>query len=117
MIVRCNVSCKLNGGTTDVSLDVDENKAICNECGEEVVNISSYSKLSMKKNGDVLRSKNRKAFMFPCQTCNMDVEASVVSGVVIGAQCPNSGKGCKINITKHMVCAIESSSQSKIEQG
>ena len=82
MIVRCNPGCRLNDGMTSASLDVDSNQAICDECGIEIENVSSYSKLSMKKNGDVLRSKNRKAFVFPCQTCDESVEASIVNGVV-----------------------------------
>ena len=116
MIVRCNPGCRLNDGMTSVSLDVDSNQAICDECGIEIENVSSYSKLSMKKNGDVLRSKNRKAFVFPCQTCDENVEASIINGVVIGTQCPNDGSGCKIDITQHMVCAIEASSLVKIEK-
>lgn len=109
MIVRCNQGCRLSDGTTSASLDVDTNKAMCDECGEEVTNVSNYSKLSMKKNGDILRSKNRKAFMFPCLTCDRNVEATTNMGVVVGRGCENDQKGCKINITEHMICAIENS--------
>jgi hypothetical protein len=109
MIVRCNQKCRLSDGTTSASLDVDENRAICDQCGEELTNVSSYSKISMRKNGDILRSKNRKAFMFPCLTCERSVEATTKMGVVVGRLCENEQKGCKIDITEHMVCAIENS--------
>ena len=107
MIVRCNIGCKLSDGTTSASLNVDDNAAICDNCGEEVVNVSSYSKISMKKNGDIIRSKYRKAFMFPCNTCENNVEAVLVAGVVVGKECINDQKNCKINITEHMVYAME----------
>lgn len=118
MLVKCNPLCKLSDGTTDASLDVDANEAVCNQCGEIVKHVSKYSKLSMKTNGDVLRSKNRKAFMFPCQTCDKQVEAAFVNSKLVGKGCSNGGEGCKINITEHMIKAIEETSLylSKVEK-
>jgi ribosomal protein L37AE/L43A len=107
MIVRCNQGCKKSDGFTDGSLDVDSNEAICNECGETLNTVSSYAKLSMKTNGDILRSKNRKAFMFPCQTCDTNVEAQFINGILVGKNCSNNFEGCKINVTEHMSKAIE----------
>ena len=107
MIVRCNPKCKKSDGFTDGSLDVDSNNVICNECGEVLQTVSSYAKISMKANGDIIRSKRRKAFVFPCNTCEDDVETQFVNGVLVGKVCPNDQKGCKINVTQHMVVAIE----------
>jgi len=107
MIVRCNVGCKISDGITDASLDVESNTVVCNTCGDNLDTISSYTKLSMKTNGDILRSKNKKAFVFPCTTCSKQVEASMQSGVLVGKNCPQEQKGCKLNITKHMERAIE----------
>jgi len=107
MIVRCNVGCRLTDGITDASLDLDTNNAMCNECGEVLTDVSEYSKLSMKTNGDILRTKKKKAFVFPCQTCNEDVETEFVSSRLVGKACPNNQDGCKIDITQHMVKAIE----------
>ena len=115
MLVRCNVGCKLSDGMTDASLDVDSDSAICNECGESLEGVSSYAKLSMRKNGDILRSKNKKAFMFGCKTCDKTVEATFNKGILVGKDCPNDMGGCKIDTTSHMVHAIaEISRVSKI---
>ena len=107
MIVRCNPKCKYSDGFTDASLDVDSDEVMCNECGEVIGGVSSYSKLSMKTNGDIIRSKNRKAFMFPCLTCDDNVEAHFVNGILVGKGCSMSQEGCKINVTEHMVKAIQ----------
>tara|TARA_B100000700_G_scaffold306700_1_gene382180 strand:- start:283 stop:645 length:363 start_codon:yes stop_codon:yes gene_type:complete len=104
MLVQCNVKCHT---TVDASLNVDTNEAICNQCGSVLNSVSKYSKLSMKTNGDILRSKNRKAFMFPCQTCDKQVEAAFCNSKLVGKACPEDGSNCKINITEHMVKAIK----------
>jgi len=115
MIVICNPKCKKSDGFTDASLDIDADDVICNECGEVLTGVSSYSKLSMKANGDIIRSKNRKAFMFPCQVCENNVEAQFLNGVLVGKECVNNQIGCKINVTKHMIVAIEET-QKKLEK-
>ena len=91
MLVKCNPLCKLSDGTTDASLDVDSNNAVCNTCGEVVDHVSSYSKLSMKANGDILRAKNRKAFVFHCEACDLNVEAEFRGSRLSGKTCPNVG--------------------------
>lgn len=106
MLVKCNPLCKMSDGTTDASLDVESNNAMCNECGEVISHVSSYSKISMKANGDIIRAKNRKAFMFPCETCDNHVEATFSNSKLVGKNCQNEASSCKINVTKHMVNAI-----------
>jgi len=107
MIVRCNPKCRKSDGFTDGSLDVDANEVMCNECGEVIREISPYAKLSMKTIGDIIRSKKKKAFMFPCQTCDEHVETQFINGLLVGKNCSNNQEGCKINVTEHMVKAIE----------
>lgn len=107
MLVSCNPRCKKNNGQTDASLDVDSNDVICNVCGDSLPNISEFTKLSMKTTGDIIRSNNRKAFVFPCNTCDKSVEATVEAGVVVGRNCPNGKAGCQINISETMVHAIK----------
>jgi len=107
MIVRCNAKCRESDGFTDGSLDTNSDDVICNNCGDVLSEVSSYAKLSMKANGDIVRHKGKKAFMFPCNTCEKPVETMVKSGLLVGRECPNDGVGCKINITEHMVSAIE----------
>jgi ribosomal protein L34E len=106
MLVKCNALCKLSDGTTDASLDVETNEAMCNECGEVLSGVSEYSKLSMKMNGDIIRTKKKRAFVFHCQTCDDHVETMFSNSRLVGKVCPNLGEGCKINVTNHMARAI-----------
>lgn len=105
MLVKCNPLCKLSDGTTDASLNVDTNEAVCNQCGDIVGHVSKYSKISMKTNGDILRSRNRKAFVFQCEGCDKHVETTFQGSMLVGKGCENT-ESCKINITKHMAKAI-----------
>lgn len=117
MIIKCNLKCRESDGFTDGSLDISSNDVVCNNCGEVLSEVSSYAKLSMKTNGDIVRNKNKRAFMFPCNSCERPMEAEVKAGVIIGKDCPNDGVGCKINITEHMASAIAQAGDSKIETG
>ncbi len=107
MLVRCNVNCRQNGGMTDASLDVKTNCVVCNDCGDELVNISSYTKASMKIVGDIIRRKNRKAFTFSCEECGESKEVDVIGGKVVGAECDYENFNCKFSITNNMVDAIK----------
>jgi len=107
MIVRCNVGCRNSDGMTDASLDVDRDTIVCNACGDDLNDLSSYTKLSMRANGDIRRDHNKKAFVFPCKTCDKMVQATMSSGLLVGKSCPQGGKGCKINITDSMAKAVE----------
>ena len=105
MLVRCNTSCRQNGGMTDASLDVKDDCVICNDCGEVLNDISSYTKASMKRVGDIIRRKNRKAFTFSCKECGEAMPVMVEGDRVVGAQCDNHN--CKFSITKNMINAIK----------
>ncbi len=113
MILRCNPGCKLSDGTTDGSLDLETNEAVCNTCGENLKGISSFAKISMKNIGDVKKTNKKKAFVFPCKTCNKNVEAEVTAGKVSGKGCSHGG--CLINITEFMVKMIQENQGSDFE--
>jgi hypothetical protein len=115
MLVQCNVKCQT---TVNASLDVDADEVICGECGSVLSDVSKYSKLSMKTNGDILRSKNKKAFVFYCETHDDHVETTFVKSRLVGKTCPEDGESCKINVTQHMVKAVEETSKylSKVEK-
>jgi len=115
MLVQCNVKCQT---TVDASLDIDTNEVICGDCGSTLSDVSKYTKLSMKTNGDILRSKNKKAFVFYCKTHDDHVETAFVQSKLIGKTCPEDGRSCKINETEHMVRAIEETGKylSKVEE-
>ena len=53
--------------------------------------------------------------MFPCQVCENNVEAQFLNGVLVGKECMNDQVGCKINVTEHMIVAIEET-QKKLKK-
>ncbi len=108
MLVRCNSSCRKSNGQTDASLDVESDCIVCNTCGDTIDGLSDFCKISMKANGDIVRTKARKAFTFSCSGCNRMVEAKLSDGKLVGKLCSNDGKGCKINVTEAMMSAIAS---------
>lgn len=114
MLVHCEAKCKT---TVDASLDLETNDAICNDCGSILENVSEYSKLSMKMNGDIIRTKKKRAFVFYCETHEEHVETMFSNSRLVGKTCPDYGKDCKINVTKHMARAVRDAQmlQEKIE--
>jgi predicted RNA-binding Zn-ribbon protein involved in translation (DUF1610 family) len=104
MLVSCPVGCKLGQTTSDASLDISCNEAVCNSCGL-IIPVSSFTKRAMEVNGDVIKEK-KKAFLFDCLSCKKRVEASKKNGVVVGKNCGQGG-GCMLNTTKAMISAIE----------
>ena len=113
MLVRCNPKCKMSDGMTDASLDLETNDAICNKCGETIDGVSSYLKNTMKQNKDVVRANNRKAFVFECKTCDKHVESLFLSGRLVGKSCDNGQKNCMIDVTSHMVRAVQELSEDE----
>jgi hypothetical protein len=105
MLVRCNQNCK-HSVTTDASLDIEADEAVCNYCGEVLENITSYAKNAMKMNGDVIRRAKGKAFNFRCSTCNKDMQAISEDGIIVGVGCSRAGE-CDFNISAYMERAIE----------
>jgi len=112
MLVNCNRGCKLSDGTTDGSLDIETNNVICNKCGENIVGISEFAKISMKNMGDIKKINKKKAFVFNCKTCKKDVETEISAGRVSGKGCKES---CLINITSFMVKMLEESQKTDFE--
>ena len=106
MLVKCNPECRENNGMTDGSLDVESNCVLCNDCGEEIRNISSYIKNSMKNVGDIVRRKARKAFTFPCEECGELKSVELSDEELVGKGCKYSDRICKFSITKNMINAV-----------
>ena len=115
MLVNCNPKCRLNGGTTDASLDVSSNEVICNVCDEKICGISKFTKLSMKNNGDVIKEKKR-AFTFECSSCEKRCEVEVVNHKSVGKNCQTKDK-CMFKITSAMKHVIGLSSDNKQQSG
>ncbi len=107
MIFACNKGCGNSTPTTEGKLDLDTNEVICTECGVALNGISKFIKNSMKLTKDIIK-KPKKAFMFNCLTCDKSVQAEMGEDmVVVGKECANNKKGCKINVSKCMKIVIK----------
>lgn len=104
MLLSCNPRCKKSDGRTEGSLDVDRGEVVCKICGDDIVNVSSFTKQTMKQNKDIVTSA-KKAFMFDCKNCHKKVETVIVNGVPYGKDCQT--KNCTIVISEIMAGAIE----------
>lgn len=107
MLVKCNPKCRDNGGMTDASLDIKSDCVICNTCGEELTNISSYTKASMKRIGDIIRRSARKAFTFFCSECEDKKEVNIVDDKPVGHDCDYENYKCNFSITQNMINVIK----------
>lgn len=105
MLLNCNNRCKKSDGMTEGSLDLDTNQVICRKCDEEIVNVSEYTKSSMRRNKDIFMKTKSKAFAFNCSNCNKKVETTVINGVPYGKDCET--KNCTIQVSQMMVHAME----------
>ena len=115
MLVRCNQGCLKNGGTTDASLSLKNNEVICNICGDTINNISSFSKISMKNSGDVIKEPKR-AFTFECAHCEKRCEVEVLNHKSVGKHCQTKSK-CMFKITTAMRHAISVDAERKTKNG
>ena len=112
MLLSCNQRCKKSNWTTDASLDLDRNEVVCNKCGDDLKNVSEFTKQSMKRNKDII-TVAKKAFMFDCKNCNKKVETVIVNGVPLGKNCTT--KNCTILISEIMSSAIEKAEKPEEE--
>jgi ribosomal protein L34E len=105
MLIRCNRGCTLKNGTTTGSVDVDEDKVICDYCGDAIDGISSFAKQSMIRAGNVVKNDKRKAFQFDCVTCKETVETEIIAGELRGCDCDGQ---CKFNVSSFTLAAMKS---------
>ena len=112
MLLQCNQGCKLSGGTTDGSLDLDSNEVICNNCGDVLNNISSFAKRTMKSNNDIKKAKI-KAFFFDCSTCRKKVDTFAKGGKLYGKDCKYK---CEFNVSKFMINSMEDIQNTKYNE-
>lgn len=108
MVIACKPGCKFQTQTSG-KLDVANNKVICDYCQEEITNISSYAKNTMKSLGLVIKEKP-KAFHFKCETCKENKEVTLKNDIVAGVNC---NKDCKFNIGNYFIHAIKIYEQNK----
>lgn len=112
MLVNCKPGCKGKKATTNASLDIESNQVFCDFCQEEL-QVSSFTKNSMKQQGHILKKDNRKPFQFQCLTCKKIVGTELVNEQLKGLNCE---KACKFNVSKFAILAIKNSQKIKIEE-
>lgn len=108
MLVNCKQGCKNKRISTTVSLDLENDEAICDYCGDSI-EISPFSKAVLKRNGKVLRKSRKGSFQYGCTTCKETISTEVVNGELRGVGC--SGE-CKFDISRFTLHAIKTSIES-----
>lgn len=72
MLLKCdNKGCCKD---SEALLDVAKNQVICQECGQQIKNISDTMKRVLKNSGQIIRSAAKKAFMMGCTSCKANRE-------------------------------------------
>lgn len=101
MLLHCH-SRKCNT-TRDHKLKVDENEAICMDCGETNNMVSDFMKNAMRASGDIYRTvQGRKAFMYKCPKCTIDRGVKIVDEQALCETC-----GHALNLSAPMIEAIK----------
>jgi len=68
MLVNCTTKGCLK--SSEAKLNRDNNKVYCDECGNEILNITEYTKKALNSMGQVLRTKKKEPFQTYCKNCN-----------------------------------------------
>lgn len=67
------------GNPVEAKLDTDTDKVVCQSCGKEIENISSFMKTSMKQQGDIVRHTANQVplggMQVECNHCNKPIVA------------------------------------------
>lgn len=101
MLLHCH-SRKCNT-TRDHKLKVDNNEAVCMDCGENNNMVSDFMKNAMRASGDIYRTvQGRKAFMYRCPKCTIDRGVRVVDEQALCESC-----GHPLNLSAPMIEAIK----------
>ena len=103
-LTNCNNGCKFNRGTTEAKLNLETNYAVCSYCDEKLENVTDFAKITMKSLGYILRSNQRRSFVFDCLSCKNKVSCEFKGNKLIGANCEE--KDCDFNITEEMKSVI-----------
>jgi len=96
MITECKC-----GNPVEAKLDVSTNQIICQECGEEIENMSDFAKAQMKSNGDVVRNDAlhkvpEGGMQVECGSCQKSMVA-LLNKKDDKAYCPKCGEKQKLS--------------------
>lgn len=110
MLLHCH-SRKCNT-TRDHKLKVDNNEAICMDCGETNNMVSDFMKNAMRASGDIYRTLEKKrAFMYKCSKCTVDRGVKIVDELALCDTC-----GHALNLSGPMIEAIKVAASKPIDQ-
>jgi DNA-directed RNA polymerase subunit RPC12/RpoP len=112
MLVNCKPGCKGKKITTNASLDLEQDEAVCTACSE-IIPVSKFVKMTMKHQGDVIKNDNRKSFQFSCLTCKKKVQTKLEGSKPKGINCSGD---CQFNISKFILIAMQNVSQVKVDE-
>jgi hypothetical protein len=63
---------------SEAKLNRETDEVICMECGNPITNVSPFMKRTLKSQGQVLRSVEKKPFQVDCTTCGAKRDAELV---------------------------------------
>lgn len=106
MIFNCNPKCKKGGGSSSASLDVAENKIICDTCNEELTNVTSFAKSTLKSLGLTVKKNTKVPFGFKCTKCGETKKVRVSKLKQLEPMPCKSGDFCEFNISSMMINTI-----------
>jgi DNA-directed RNA polymerase subunit RPC12/RpoP len=119
MLINCRPGCSGKKVTTEGKLDVEQDEVVCTYCNE-VISASNFTKMSMKRQGDIIKRDSRKSFQFNCLTCKKKVETVSDGKKLTGLNCKNN---CQFNVSKFTIHAmnsvavkVESQVESELEE-
>tara|TARA_B100000131_G_scaffold250942_1_gene244380 strand:+ start:171 stop:512 length:342 start_codon:yes stop_codon:yes gene_type:complete len=110
-LTKCNNKCKFDKKLVEAHLDLKSNEAICDYCGENIVDITDVAKQTMKNLGFIIKDKHEEAFKFQCKTCNK-MKSCIHNGEsVVGSGCEKGN--CSFSITEEMIGVLKSVRSNK----
>lgn len=71
MLINCTTKGCLK--SSEAKLDTDTNIVYCEECGNGIPNVTSYTKKALKEIKQIIRSKGKEPFQTRCTNCNKNV--------------------------------------------
>jgi hypothetical protein len=112
MLINCKPGCTGKKVTTEGSLDVEQDEVVCTFCNE-IIPASKFTKMNMKRQGDVIKRDSRKSFQFDCITCKKKVQTISDGNKLTGINCTGS---CQFNVSKFTVHAMNSVTKVQEDQ-
>lgn len=103
--------CK-NCGTHSILYDPESLSVICEGCEGEIANVTQFTVKTLISLGKT-KKKKKESFVFRCNACGQQKQASLQSNVIVGKDC--SSGNCDLNISDNMKHALKQVLQKNSE--